>query len=104
MNTSQKKLPFKHLNGATQTYLMTTVTTGGCYNSGFSRDSIKSTINAIPPFDVAPVVKGRWVSKNTHGYDWVFVCSNCGYVDGYPFNDRHNFCPNCGAKMRQEDL
>ena len=77
---------------------------GQCYNSGFSRDNIKSTINAIPPFDVAPVVKGRWVSKNTHGYDWVFVCSNCGYVDGYPFNDRHNFCPNCGAKMEQEDL
>ena len=77
---------------------------GDCYNSGFSRDNIKSTINAIPPFDVAPVVKGRWVSKNTHGYDWVFVCSNCGYVDGYPFNDRHNFCPNCGAKMEQEDL
>ena len=52
-----------------------------------------------PAADVAPVINGRWVSKNTHGYDWVFVCSNCGYVDGYPFNDRHNFCPNCGAKM-----
>lgn len=68
------------------------------------RESIKSTINAIPPFDVAPVVKGRWVSKNTHCYDWVFVCSNCGYIDGYHFNDRHNFCPKCGAKMEQEDF
>ena len=42
---------------------------GDSYNSGFSRENIKNIINAIPPFDVAPVVKGRWVSKNTHGYD-----------------------------------
>ena len=51
---------------------------------------------------VAPVVHGRWISKNPHGYEWTFVCSNCGYVDGYPFNDRHNYCPNCGAKMESE--
>ena len=52
--------------------------------------------------DVAPVRHGRWISKNPHGYEWTFVCSNCGYVDGYPFNDRHNYCPNCGAKMESE--
>ena len=51
---------------------------------------------------VAPVRHGRWISKNPHGYEWTFVCSNCGYVDGYPFNDRHNYCPNCGAKMESE--
>lgn len=56
-------------------------------------------ILAEPAADVAPVVHGQWISKNTIGYDWTFVCSNCGYIDGYPFNDRHNFCPNCGAKM-----
>ena len=65
---------------------------------------IKEELRKVPTADVAPVVHGRWVSKNTHGYDWVFVCSNCEYVDGYPFNDRHNFCPKCGAKMEQEDL
>ena len=56
----------------------------------------------LPAADVAPVVHGRWISKNPHGYEWTFVCSNCGYVDGYPFNDRHNYCPNCGAKMESE--
>ena len=56
-------------------------------------------LDEIPSDDVAPVVHGQWISKNTIGYDWTFVCSNCGYIDGYPFNDRHNFCPNCGAKM-----
>lgn len=46
-----------------------------------------------------PVVHGQWISKNPHGYEWTFICSNCGYVDGFPFEDRYNYCPNCGAKM-----
>lgn len=49
-------------------------------------------VDAIPAADVAPVAHGRWISKNDHGYEWVFVCSNCDYVDGYPFNDRSNYC------------
>ena len=60
-------------------------------------------IEDAPAADVAPVVHGRWISKNPHGYEWTFVCSNCGYVDGYPFNDRHNYCPNCGANMESEE-
>ena len=61
--------------------------------------NVKFDIENFPIADVVPVVHGRWISKNNHGYEWVFVCSNCDYVDGYPFNDRPNYCPNCGAKM-----
>lgn len=57
----------------------------------------------MPVADVAPVVHGRWISNNPHGYEWTFVCSNCGYVDGYPFNDRHNYCPHCGATMDEKE-
>lgn len=60
-------------------------------------------IRHAPTVDAVPVVHGQWISKNPHGYAWTFVCSNCGYVDGYPFNDRHNYCPNCGAKMDIKD-
>ena len=71
---------------------------------GTIQDAIKmiSHPKYTPAADVAPVRHGRWISKNPHGYEWTFVCSNCGYVDGYPFNDRHNYCPNCGAKMESE--
>ena len=65
-------------------------------------DDFKKAIQTIPDkaiIDLAPVVHGRWISKNPHGYEWTFVCSNCDYIDGYPFNDRSNYCPNCGAKM-----
>lgn len=61
--------------------------------------TVKCDIESFPTVDVAPVAHGRWISKNHHGYEWVFVYSNCGYIDGYPFNDRSNYCPNCGAKM-----
>ena len=68
-----------------------------------SCEKFEEAILKIQVADVAPVVHGRWISKNPHGYEWTFVCSNCDYVDGYPFNDRHNYCPNCGAKMDEKE-
>lgn len=53
----------------------------------------------IPASDVAPVVHGYWIDNGANGYKWAFICSRCGYVDGHPFDDRHNFCPSCGAIM-----
>ena len=66
---------------------------------GYSREDAADCIRYIDAADVVPVRHGYWISKNPHGYEWIFVCSNCDYVDGYPFNDRPNYCPNCGAKM-----
>ena len=66
---------------------------------GYSREDAADCIRYMDATDVAPVRHGHWISKNHHGYEWVFVCSNCDYVNGYPFNDRPNYCPNCGAKM-----
>lgn len=48
--------------------------------------------------DVAPVVHGRWIADGD-GYHWTYNCSICAWKDGYPLNERHNYCPNCGAKM-----
>ena len=54
------------------------------------------------PTIVAPVRHGRWVDHCVR--DW--RCSECGdkiikfrSVDGYCYDDKPNFCPNCGAKM-----
>ena len=44
--------------------------------------------------------EGEWISNELGGYKYAFYCSECGWVDGYPFNDRHKYCPNCGAKMK----
>ena len=71
------------------------------YGEGFDRglDRAQRIILDAPAADVAPVVHGRWIDNGANGYKWAFVCSLCGYVDGHPFDNRHNFCPNCGAKM-----
>lgn len=47
--------------------------------------------------------KGEWVDRLVR--DW--RCSKCGEkihkvrkVDGYCYDDKPNFCPNCGSDMR----
>ena len=64
--------------------------------------ALKCFVEGIPAADVAPVVHGRWIDNGACGYKWAFSCSKCGYIDGYPFNDRHNYCPNCGARMAED--
>ena len=56
------------------------------------------TVNNVSAADVAPVVHGQWVNG--------CQCSVCGDRHG-PYNSRHkpyyNYCPNCGAKMDEEE-
>lgn len=54
--------------------------------------------------DLVPVVHGDWIDHFIR--DW--RCSECGApiykvrnVDGYCYDDKPNFCPNCGADMRE---
>ena len=62
---------------------------------------LETELMKIPAADVAPVVHGRWISDGD-GYHWTYNCSICAWKDGYPFNERHNYCPNCGARMDGE--
>ena len=78
----------------------------GARGSGFTdperimRDSAFYALEAVPAADVRPVVRGKWISEGD-GYHWTYNCSICGWKDGYQFNERHNYCPNCGADMRK---
>ena len=66
-------------------------------NSGeFGYDQIKvmGEIQYAPIVDAKPVVHGRWVLKD---YGW--YCSECGQSLYKGFS---NFCPNCGADMKEE--
>lgn len=62
--------------------------------------NICADIKAIPAADVAPVVRGRWVSvagKRDR------ICSRCLRNEPYKNADDDaevfEFCPHCGAKM-----
>lgn len=62
---------------------------------GRARELIKQT----PAADVAPVEHGHWNDINPAvlkpGISWVCRCSLCGCPQDY----KHNYCPNCGARM-----
>ena len=53
--------------------------------------------------DVAPVVHGKWL-KPEYEYH-VGICSLCGCIPLKPAfrSTPYNYCPNCGAKMDEEE-
>ena len=49
---------------------------------------------------------GKW-KETDDGWDGIYyVCSECGcpwtLIDGTPYDNGMNYCPNCGAKMEGE--
>lgn len=67
--------------------------------SVFSFPNVRNLLQSVPTADVAPVIHGHWVQRRSSWY-----CSYCdkGYriTCGSVAANNHNFCPNCGAKMK----
>jgi hypothetical protein len=67
--------------------------------------NLEETVNAvcdIPSADVRPVVRGQWKDAMQSCHDSPHVkCSVCGEYYWQYFK-KFNFCPNCGADMREE--
>ena len=61
-------------------------------------ERIDRRIQRVPAADVAPVRHGQWIWDG-YIYEAPWQCSNCGV-----FHDEDsNYCPNCGADMREVD-
>ena len=59
-----------------------------------------SEIIELPAADVRPVVHGHWVYEEPNGansFKGAYWCDQCHQPESY----RKNFCPNCGADMRE---
>lgn len=67
---------------------------------------LNHAIDNIPAADVRPVVRGKWkVSVHKTYYD--VSCSVCGINSFFQVDEKDsvsyaNYCPNCGADMREE--
>lgn len=59
-------------------------------------------INKAPTIDAELVKHGRWVERlvNIETLTTDLFCSECKFAS---VNWRYNYCPNCGAKMDEED-
>ena len=60
-------------------------------------------IERIPAADVRPVVRGKWEEASDGDGKVCSVCGEdfCDMVLGCNVHE-WNFCPNCGADMREE--
>lgn len=63
-------------------------------------EAIRKAIFELPVADVAPVVHGEWIERQTpHAMGGISAkCSVCTKSVQYLGNPL-NYCPNCGAKM-----
>lgn len=55
-------------------------------------------VEQLPAADVRPVVRGQWKRVDPRSTVVTFRCSECNY---YAHMNATNFCPNCGADMRE---
>ena len=64
-----------------------------------SIESIRQWIDKVPTVDAEPVRHGRWIDKSG-GIEGAWNhCSVCGERA----IDLYDYCPNCGAKMDEEE-
>lgn len=77
------------------------------YNKGWNdcRRYFVQIIESQTAADVAPVVHGRWIRFKEHDSCYVHMrCSECSAYWSDPSHaDSFRYCPNCGAKMDEEE-
>lgn len=59
--------------------------------------SVKRVLIQAPAADVRPVVRGRWIVHDFGAGDISYECSECKEISCCGAD----FCPDCGADMRE---
>ena len=60
----------------------------------------KDRLNQIPAADVRPVVRGKWLPTRDDNKKECSKCHVIQLIAQYPAG-RADWCPNCGADMRE---
>ena len=58
-------------------------------------------IKSLPAADVRPMESGKWeltTLDDGYGEYQLYQCDKCGELTA----QRRNFCPNCGAEMKED--
>ena len=73
------------------------------YQSGYNDGMFHAKVVAdnFPTVDAVPVKHGKWIDRNgaiVAPFWERYECSECGAR-----SDNSNYCPNCGARMDEDD-
>ena len=70
----------------------------GCYEECEERCVEFRNISKLPTVEAVEVVHGRWIQDTQSKFEHRYNCSACNYrLIDVPCN----YCPNCGADMRE---
>lgn len=95
----EKALAFPFANGNYNSKNADSIFIRGC-------EAYKEYLESLPAADVAPVVRGEWVDMGD--FEQCSVCTGTHLKEFTSYYGkvtwvRSNFCPNCGADMREVD-
>lgn len=73
----------------------------GCLPYGGTQHNVMAVDDLLylPTIEAEPVRHGRWINDESQG-KYICTCCNEGTWRGFGV---HDFCPNCGAKMRGDE-
>ncbi len=67
-------------------------------------EKVANRLASIHAADVVEIRHGQWIPKNADGSWRVDTCSLCKKDTHYiRYDPAYDFCPNCGADMREVD-
>ena len=67
------------------------------WGDDYDAQQILGDVEDFPAADVRPVVRGRWIEDD----GWKRWCSICGLTCSKEYTSVINYCPRCGADMRE---
>ena len=74
----------------------------GEYRYAMSERFLIDRIKTLPPVTAEPKT-GYWIEKDGYDGDIYYDCSECGEswatIEGTPWDNEWNYCPNCGCRM-----
>ena len=73
---------------------------GGPLNAYEALTLTRTSLSTIMPADARPVLRGHWVRVDWWSTVVTYRCSECKF---YAHTKASNFCPNCGADMRDNE-
>lgn len=79
----------------------------GSYSASGGANTVGVWLKDLPAADVRPVVLGKWIKLDMHRSMEQYKCSACRsecYVPECMGEPMYDFCPHCGADMREPNL